>query len=142
MPEERLHLRRHRAVAIFGELETWLHAQFHQIPGTSELAKATRYALTRLPRLRTHLEQRCLEIDNNCSERSMKPMAPGRKNHLFVGSEGGGKSAAIAYRLIETAKLNRVDPQAWLADILGRIADHKITRINDLLLWRYAAAAA
>jgi transposase len=61
---------------------------------------------------------------------------------LFVGSAGGGRSAAIAYTLIESAKLNSVNPQAWLTDVLGRIADHKITRIHELLPWRYAAAAA
>jgi len=69
-------------------------------------------------------------------------MAIGRKNYLFMGSEGGGKSAAIAYTLIETAKLNGVDPQAWLTWILSRISDHKITRIDELLPWRYAAQAA
>ena len=68
----------------------------------------------------------------------MRPIALGRKNYLFMGSEGGGKSAAIAYTLIETAKLNGVDPQAWLTDVLDRIADHKITRIDELLPWRYA----
>ena len=72
----------------------------------------------------------------------MKPIALGRKNFLFVGSEGGGKSAAIAYSLIETAKLNGIDPQAWLTDVLGRIAEHKITLLDELLPWRYAAAAA
>ena len=65
-----------------------------------------------------------------------------RKNFIFVGSEGGGKAAAIAYSLVETAKLNGVDPQAWLTDVLSRIADHKITRIDELLPWNYAAAAA
>ena len=80
--------------------------------------------------------------DNNGAERAMKPVALGRKNFLFVGSAGGGKAAAIAYTLIETAKLNGVDPQAWLTHVLGRIADHKITRIDELLPWRYAAAAA
>jgi hypothetical protein len=69
-------------------------------------------------------------------------MALGRKNYLFVGSEGGGKAAAIAYTLIETAKLNNVDPQAWLTWVLDRIADHKITRCDELLPWRYAAMAA
>lgn len=68
----------------------------------------------------------------------MRGIAVGRKNWLFAGSEGGGKSAAIAYTLIETAKLNGVDPQAWLTDTLARIADHKITRIDELLPWRYA----
>jgi hypothetical protein len=72
----------------------------------------------------------------------MKPVALGRKNFLFVGSEGGGKAAAIAYTLVETAKLNGVDPQAWLTDVLSRIADHKITKIDELLPWRYAASVA
>ncbi len=66
----------------------------------------------------------------------------GHKNYLFMGSEGGGKAAAIAYTLIETAKLNDVDPQAWLTDTLGRISDHKITRLDELFPWRYAAPAA
>ena len=68
----------------------------------------------------------------------MRPIALGRKNHLFMGSERGGKSAAIAYTLIETAKLNGVDPQAWLTDVLGRIADHKITTLDELMPWSYA----
>ena len=72
----------------------------------------------------------------------MKPVALGRKNYLFAGSEGGGKSAAIAYTLIETAKLNGVDSQAWLTHVLDRIADHKITRLDELLPSRYAATAA
>jgi hypothetical protein len=89
-------------------------------------------------KLRPYLEHGCLEADNNCAERALKPVALGRKNYLFVGSAGGGRSAAIAYTLIE----NGVDPQAWLTDVLGRIADHKITRIHELLPWRYAADAA
>jgi hypothetical protein len=72
----------------------------------------------------------------------MRGVAVGRKNWLFTGSEGGGKAAAIAFTLLETAKLNGVDPQAWLTDVLGRIAEHKINRIDDLLPWRYAATAA
>ena len=103
---------------------------------------AIRYALTRIKRLQSYLDNGFLEIDNNSAERSMRPIPLGRKNYLFMGSEGGGKSAAIAYTLIETAKLNGVDPQAWLSDIIGRIADHKITRLDELLPWRYAALAA
>ncbi len=80
------------------------------------------------------------ELDNNTAERSMRPIALGRKNYLFMGSEGGGKAAAIAYTLVETAKLNGVDPQAWLTDVLDRIADHKITRIDELLPWHYPQA--
>ncbi len=81
------------------------------------------------------LDHGFLEPDNNAAERSMRPIALGRKNYLFMGSERGGKSAAIAYTLIETAKLNGVDPQAWLTDVLARIADHKINRIDELLPW-------
>jgi len=113
-----------------------------KISGKSELAKAIRYALARMRKLRPYLEHGCLEADNNGAERALKPVALGRKNFLFVGSEGGGRSAAIAYTLIQSAKLNGVDPQAWLTNVLGRIADHKITRIDELLPWRYAAAAA
>src|SRR3954447_13073743 len=141
-PEERVRLRQARAKSILDELETWLHAQLPRISSKSELAKAIRYALVRMRKLRPYLEHGCLEADNNCAERALKPVALGRKNFLFVGSEGGGRSAAIAYTLIQSAKLNGVDPQAWLTSVLGRIADHKITRIDELLPWRYAAAAA
>jgi len=142
LPIERVRLRQTHAKSIFDDLEVWLHAQLPKISGKSELAKAIRYALTRMKRLRPYLDHGFLEIDNNSAERAMKPIAIGRKNYLFVGSEGGGKSAAIAYTLIETAKLNDVDPQAWLTDVLGRIADHKITRLDELLPWSYASVAA
>ena len=139
LPIERVRRRQIHAKPIFDDLEAWLHAQLPKISGKSELAKAIRYALTRMKRLRPYLDHGFLEIDNNSAERAMKPIALGRKNYLFVGSEGGGKSAAIAYTLIQTAKLNGVDPQAWLTDVLSRIADHKITKLDDLLPWRYAA---
>ena len=95
-----------------------------------------------MKKMRGYLDHGFLELDNNSAERSMRCVALGRKNFLFVGSENGGKSAAIAYTLIETAKLNGVDPQAWLTDTLSRIADHKITRLDELLPWRYAASTA
>ena len=90
--------------------------------------------------MRPYLDHGFLEIDNNTAERSIRAIALGRKNWLFAGSERGGRSAAVAYTLIETAKLNGVDPQAWLADVLTRIADHKIKRIDELLPWNYRAA--
>ena len=80
--------------------------------------------------------------DNNICERSIRPIALGRKNYLFMGSVGGGKAMAIAYTLIETAKMNNVDPQGWLTWVLAQIADHKITRLDERLPWRYAAQAA
>jgi transposase len=141
-PEDRVRLRQSRSKPILDDLEAWLAAQLPRIPGKSELAKAIRYALTRIKKLRPYLDHGFLEIDNNSAERAMKPVAIGRKNFLFIGSPGGGKAAAIAYTLIETAKLNGVDPQAWLTWVLGRITDHKINRIDELLPWRYAAEAA
>ena len=141
-PEERVRLRQDCAKPIIDELEAWLGAQLYKILGKSELAKAIRYALTRMKKLRPYLDRGFLGIENNPAERAMKPVAIGRKNYLFVGSQGGGKAAAIAYSLIGTAKLNGVDPQAWLTNVLARIADHKITRLDELLPWRYAAEAA
>jgi hypothetical protein len=82
-----------------------------------------------------YLDHGILEIDNDTAERAARAVALGRKNYLFVGSQTGGKSAAIAYTLIETAKLNSVDHPAWLADTLARIPDHKINRIDELLPW-------
>ena len=135
-------LRQSDAAPILDYFEVWLHAQLGRISGKTPLAGAIRYALTRIPRLRPYLDDGRLELDNNTAERGMRGVAVGRKNWLFAGSAGGGKTAAIAFTLIETAKLNGVDPQAWLTWVLGRIADHKITRIDELLPWRYAAGAA
>ena len=137
-PDERVKIRREKAKPVFDDLEAWLAAQLPKISGKSPLAGAIRYALTRMKRLRPYLENGFLELDNNTAERSMRPIALGRKNYLFMGSERGGKSAAIAYTLIETAKLSGVDPQAWLTDTLTRIADHKITKLDELMPWRYA----
>ncbi len=95
-----------------------------------------------MPKAQAYIENGHLELDNNTAERAVKPVAIGRKNWMFAGSEGGGKAMAIAFTLIETAKLNNVDPQAWLTWGLAQIADHKITRLDELLLWRYAAQAA
>ena len=111
--------------------------RFMAASAKTPLAGAIRYAITRMKRLRPYLDHGILELDNNTAERSMRAIALGRKNYLFMGSERGGKSAAIAYSLIETAKLNTVDPQAWLTDVLARIADHKITRLSKLMTWTY-----
>jgi len=139
-PDERVRLRQAGARPLLDDLETWLAAQLRRISGKSPLAQAIRYALTRIKRLRPYLDHGFLEIDNNTAERSIRAIALGRKNWLFAGSERGGRSAAIAYTLIETAKLNGIDPQAWLTDVLNRIADHRINRIDELLPWNYRAA--
>ena len=92
--------------------------------------------------MRPYLEDGRLSIDNNTAERDMRGIAVGRKNWLFAGSEAGGRAAAGAHTLIETAKLNKIDPQAWLTDILSRIAEHKINRIDELLPWHCHARVA
>lgn len=140
-PTERAALRQEKAKPLFDDLEQWLEAQLPKMSGKTPLAGAIRYALNRLPKARPYLENGVLELDNNTVERAMRPIALGRKNWLFAGSEGGGKALAIAFTLIETAKLNDVDPQAWLAWVLERIADHKINRIDELLPWNWKAAA-
>ena len=86
-----------------------------------------------MPKARPYLDNGFLEIDNNTAERAVRPIAVGRKNYLFMGSEAGGTSAAIAYTLIETAKMNNVNPEAWLAWVLERIQDHPVNRIHDLM---------
>lgn len=141
-PVERVALRQALAKPVFDDLEVWLHAQLPKISGKSPLAQAIRYALGRMPKARQYLDHGCLEADNNTAERAVKPVAIGRKNWMFAGSPRGGKAMAIAYTLIETAKLNNVDPQAWLTSVLAQIAYHKINRIDELMPWRYAAQAA
>ena len=137
-PDRRGEIRQARAEPIFDDLEAWLHLQLPSISGKSPLAVAIRYALTRMKRLRPYLDHGVLKLDNNTAERAMRSVAIGRKNYLFVESLTGGRAAAIAYTLIETAKLNGIDPQAWLADTLARIPDYKITRVDDLLPWNCA----
>ncbi len=136
-PDERVALRKARAKPIFDELEAWLRLQLPKISGKTKLAEAIRYALGRMPKARAYLDDGRLELDNNICERSIRPLTLGRKNYLFMGSEGGGKAAAIAYTLIETARMNGVDPEAWLTWVLTHIADHKINRINELAPWNW-----
>lgn len=136
---ERVALRQEYAKPIFDDLEVWLKDQLGKISGKTPLAKAIRYALTRMPKARPYLDNGFLELDNNTAERAVRPVAVGRKNYLFMGSEAGGKSAAIAYTLIETAKMSNVNPEAWLAWVLERIQDHPVNRIHDLMPWAYQA---
>lgn len=141
-PEERVALRQAKAKPIFDDLETWLQAQLPKLSGKSKLAEAIRYALNRMPKARAYLSDGRLELDNNICERSIRPIALGRKNYLFMGSVGGGKAAAIAYTLIQTAKMNNVDPEAWLTWVLERVADHKITRLDQVMPWVWKAESS
>ena len=138
---ERAVLRQEHAKPVFDELATWLAAQLPKISGKTKLAEAIRYALGRLPKARAYLSDGRLEPDNNFCERSIRPVALGRKNYLFMGSLGGGKAAAIAYTLIETAKMNGVDPEAWLTWVLSRLSEHKMKDIDDLMPWAFDQAS-
>lgn len=139
LTEERLALRQAKAKPVFDDLEAWLTLQLPKISGKSNLAAAIRYALGRMPKARAYLENGQLELDNNICERSIRPVTLGRKNYLFMGSKGGGDAAAIAYTLIETCRMNSVDPEAWLRWVLARVADHKMPHIDDLMPWKWTA---
>jgi uncharacterized protein (DUF1810 family) len=131
-----------KAKPIFDELETWLATQLPIISGKTPLASAIRYALGRLPKARAYLSDGRLEPDNNICERSIRPIALGRKNDLFMGSIGSGKATAIAYTLIETARMNGVDPESWLTWVLEHLPDHKINRIDERMPWVWKAENA
>jgi transposase len=137
VPAERLAVRQQDAVPLLGELETFLHKALNQISGKSTLAKAIRYALSRWPALTRYTTDGRLEMTNNAVERAIRPLALTRKNYLFAGSDSGGIRAAAMYSLIESAKMNGLDPEAYLRDVLARIADHPINRIGELLPWNW-----
>jgi hypothetical protein len=140
--EERRAIRQERTKPLIEALEPWLREKLSLISQKTKLAEAIRYALSRWAGLCLFLDDGRVDIDNNTVERTIRPLALNRKNALFAGSDGGGKAAATDYTLIETAKLNGVDPHAWLTHVLGCIADHKITRLDELMPWRYTAEAA
>jgi len=116
----------------------WSEQQLSLIPGKGDLAKAFRYGLSRRGAFSLFLEDGRVAIDNNPAERALRPIGIGRKNWLFAGADTGAETLARAMTIIETAKMNGLDPQAYLADILTRIHDHKINRINDLLPWNWS----
>lgn len=140
-PDERKALRQARAGPELESLRQWLHQTATGLSMKSELAKAIRYALSNWVALTRFCDDGRLEVDNNAAERALRAVALGRKNWLFAGSDDGGERAAAVYTLIGTAKLNGLDPQAYLRYVLGRIADHPINRIEELLPWNVILAA-
>ncbi len=137
-PEARHAARRQYAVPVLEALHAWMMQTRAQVENKSALAEALDYSLKRWQTLTRYTEDGCLEIDNNIAERSLRGAGVGRKNYLFFGSDTGGERAAIAYSLIESCKLNHIDPQRYLEYVLARIADHPINRIDELLPWNVA----
>jgi transposase len=140
--EERQRVRFSRSKPLVDAFKSWLETQLATVSGKSTIAEAIRYMLTRWNGLTRFLEDGRIEIDSNAVERAIRPIALGRKNHLFAGSDGGAEHWGILASLIETCKMNSVDPQAYLADALARIVNrHPMTRIDELLPFAYVKPA-
>jgi transposase len=134
-PQARREQRQARAGPLLAAMHAWLEGLLGRVSAKSNLARAIGYSLARWTALTRYVDDGAIEIDNNAAERALRGVALGRSNYLFMGSDAGGERAAALYSLVETAKLNGLDPQAYLRDVLGRIADHPINRIDELLPW-------
>ncbi len=139
-PDMRRQVRQQQALPRLIEFEAWLRARLPTLSAKSDTTRAINYALNQWQALLLYCEQGVAEIDNNAAERALRSVALGRKNFLFMGADSGGERAAAMYTLIGTAKLNGIDPQAYLRHVLTHIADHPINRIDELLPWNVAAA--
>jgi transposase len=136
--DERREVRNARAKPLLESLKQWLEETSGKLSRKSDTAMAVRYALGRWNALLRYVDDGRIEIDNNAAERSLRAVVLGRKNYLFAGSDAGGERAAAIYSLIGTAKLNGIDPESYLRNVLSRIAEHPINRIEDLLPWNLA----
>lgn len=133
--DERCAHRRARSAAPVADLEVWLRENRARLSAKAPTAAAIDYLLKRWTAFTRFLDDGRICLSNNAAERSIRPIAVGRRNWTFAGSDAGGHRTAALYTLIETAKLNGIDPQAWLADVLARLPDHPARRIDDLLPW-------
>jgi hypothetical protein len=137
-PEVRLKVRQDRAVPLLESFHKWLVQKAGQVDQSSALFRALNYPLKNWTALLRYTQDGRLDIDNNTAERTLRGIGVGRKNYLFFGSDTGGERAAIIYSLIETCKLNHIDPQRYLQYVLARIADHPVNRVEELLPWNIA----
>jgi transposase len=139
---ERIAVRRERIAPLVSDLESWMREQRTKLSRHSDVGKAMDYMLKRWDTFTRFLDDGRICLTNNAAERALRGIALGRKSWLFAGSDRGGERAAVMYTLIQTARLNDVDPQAWLADVLARINDHNIQKLDELLPWNWKTAAA
>ena len=133
--EERLKIRKEKSAPLMTEPEAWMREERAKLSKHAPVAKAFDYMLRRWDSFARFLEDGRICLTNNSAERALRGLALGRKSWLFAGSDHGGVRAAIMYTLIGTAKLNDIDPQAWLADVLKRIAEHPAQGLDELLPW-------
>jgi hypothetical protein len=141
--EERRTVRQARSRPVIIALEPWLREKLALVSQKSKLAEAIRYALTRWTGLTLFLDDGRVELDTNVVERAIRPIALNRKNSLFAGSDGGAEHWAVIASLVETCKLNGIEPRRYLADVITRIVEgHKNRRLDELLPWKYLAAPA
>jgi transposase len=138
-PQQRVAVRAERSRPLIMALETWLREQRARVSKTSETGKAIDYSLKRWIELSRFLDDGRLCMTNNAAERELRAVAVGRRNWTFAGSDDGGRRAAALYTLIASARLNNVDPHAWLAEVLARLPDHPARRIGELLPWNWHA---
>ncbi len=138
---ERCAVRTERTAPLVADLEAWMRTERARLSRHAEVAKAMDYMLKRWEAFTRFLDDGRICLTNNAAERELRGIALGRKAWLFAGSDRGGERVALMYTLIQTAKLNDVDPQVWLADVLARINDHIIHRLDELLPWNWAAEA-
>ena len=137
-PDERRQLRQEKSLPLIDDFEQWLRATLLKLSRKSDTTAAIMYALNLWPALKLYCEDGRVEMDNSAAERAFRGVAIGRRNYLFAGADTGGERAAAMYSLIGTAKLNGIDPEAWLRHVISLIADHPVNRVDEFLPWHFA----
>ena len=140
--DQRRTARQEFSAPLVADLHAWMREQRGKLSGGNDVAKVMDYMLKRWPSFTRFLENGRICLTNNSAERALRGIALGRKSWLFAGSDRGGQRAAVMYRLIVSAKMNDIDPQAWLAHVLANIAQQPSSRLDELLPWNWADAAA
>ena len=134
-PDERRTARQDRSKSLVVALDAYMCEQLRRLPPKSKVAKPIRYMLSRWASFTRFLDDGRVCLSNNAAERALRCVAVGRRNWTFAGSDQGGRRAAAIYSLVQTCRLNDVDPQAWLTDVLARLPDHPAKRVSELTPW-------